>query len=66
VGLVATILVRHKAVEIALTKLGLSEQDWNNALQEAVTSARDIPDSPMGEKPLENYLEEVTRLLKQS
>jgi hypothetical protein len=61
VALSTTLVLRQKAVEIALVKLGLSDETWSEALQEAADS---MPESFRGgAHPLESYLDTITATL---
>ena len=63
VAFTTTLLVRQKAIEIALTKLGLTEESWTEALEEARDSIAAVP-FPQSEQPLEAYLETMTAILR--
>jgi hypothetical protein len=62
VALSTTLIVRQKAIEIALAKLGLSEATWTAALEEAGRSVASVP-FPESDQPLEAYLETITATL---
>ena len=65
VALCTTLTVRQKATEIALTKLGLSEEAWNAALNESISAMSILPTIESAQ-PLESYLETITTILKNS